>query len=118
MQLTTLLTFAGTSLLAIAGVQADNYGASCSATKLQGNNIMSATCASISGSLVTSSLDLNTCIVNNSGSLACQQNGNYAASCTSCYVSGTILVCTCDGRKSTINLINCVSNTDGKLTCP
>ncbi|KAB5590683.1 hypothetical protein CTheo_5879 [Ceratobasidium theobromae] len=118
MQFATLLTFVGASLLAATGVQAGNYGATCSGTTLQGNNIMFATCANGSGSNIRSSLDLNACIVNNGGTLGCQANGNYAVSCTSCSVSGTTMTCTCTGRRSSINLNNCVTNRNGILTCP
>ncbi|KAB5588360.1 putative effector protein [Ceratobasidium theobromae] len=120
MQFTTVPAFVGASLLAATGVQAGNYGATCSNTRLEGGNIMYATCANGSGSNITSSLNLNACIVNSGGNLRCQANGNYAVSCTGCSVSGTTLRCTCTGRSASINLKldDCITNRNGILTCP
>ncbi|KAB5588688.1 putative effector protein [Ceratobasidium theobromae] len=124
MHFTTLLTFFGASLAA-SGVQAAKYASTCTATGLNGDNLMFASCQDATGLEArkkTTVLDLNGCIVNRNGRLSCQANGRYDATCNGCFVSDTTMTCSCEGRVSTIttsiNLDDCVSNLDGVLSCP
>ncbi|KAJ7473273.1 Cyanovirin-N [Mycena latifolia] len=63
-------------------VQAANGFTSTCATWSAAGTILQATCLSIAGSSITSTLDLNTCFTNTQGMLAFELNGNFAASCS------------------------------------
>ncbi|KAJ7359698.1 Cyanovirin-N [Mycena albidolilacea] len=63
-------------------VQAANGFTSSCATWSGSGTILQATCSTISGSTITSTIDLNTCFTNTQGILAYQLNGNFAASCS------------------------------------
>ncbi|KAB5589445.1 hypothetical protein CTheo_7113 [Ceratobasidium theobromae] len=123
MHFTNLLAFAGASLVAVSGVQAaNNFGTTCNSITMTSNNVLRASCRKVNGSYSTSTLDLNRCVVNNSGNLGCQSNGNYAYSCNYCGLVGsgsTTMSCQCSpgGHYTTLNLNNCVGNNDGSLTC-
>ncbi|KAB5591632.1 putative effector protein [Ceratobasidium theobromae] len=87
MYFSTILTFVATTLLAATTAQAGLFWITCNPIRLDGDNVLSATCRSDSGSDFRSVINLNTCVANNNGKLQCQSNGNYAASCTSCGLS-------------------------------
>lgn len=71
MHFTSLLTLVGASFFAMSGVQATNFGNTCSNIYLSGTTL-TATCTPVKGSAKTTSLDLNSCIVNQGGTLLCK----------------------------------------------
>ncbi|KAB5589143.1 putative effector protein [Ceratobasidium theobromae] len=100
---------------------AGNFGASCDkiGTLVTGTDLV-AYCKKRDGSSAYSQLDMNKCIANYGGSLACASNGNFGKSCSNCQVvSGTTFRCTCKpgSTTTTINLNNCIANQDGVLAC-
>ncbi|KAB5591183.1 hypothetical protein CTheo_5392 [Ceratobasidium theobromae] len=124
MHFTSFLTLVGASLFAASGVQAANFGSTCSNIYLSGTTL-TATCTKVKGSPTTTSLDLNNCIINNQGIPLCKVGGNFAASCSGCYLDSSVYTqmwCTCNGgvgpHSASIVLNNCVSNLDGVLSCP
>ncbi|KAJ7224028.1 Cyanovirin-N [Mycena haematopus] len=60
---------------------ANGFTSTC-ATWSGSGTILQATCSSISGASVNSTLDLNTCFTNTQGVLGYELNGNFAASCS------------------------------------
>lgn len=71
MHFTSLLTLVGASLFAVSGVQAANFGSTCSNIYLDGT-ILTATCTAVKGGPKTTHLDLNNCIINGQGTPVCQ----------------------------------------------
>ncbi|KAB5589433.1 hypothetical protein CTheo_7127 [Ceratobasidium theobromae] len=122
---TSLLAFVGVSFIAaISGVQAGdwyNFYSSCNSPALQSgsNSVMQANCRKKNGVFVTTSLDLNRCLVNTNGKLGCKSNGKYAQSCSNCQIIGYTLHCNCNpgGQATQLDLNQCVGNNDGQLSC-
>ena len=72
MHFSTILAAVGFSLSAAMSVSAaGGFSGSCSNYYMQGNNVLTATCGNGSGGTQTSSIDLNRCIANYNGNLAC-----------------------------------------------
>jgi hypothetical protein len=116
------LDFTGAGSVAVSTDGTGNFAASCYGIGLQGNNVLSANCYDIAGQSAPTTLDLDTCITNNNGTVAWQANGNYAGSCDGCSLGGTVLTCSCGQftgqRDSTsIDVNDHVSNCNGVLTC-
>ncbi|KAF8981840.1 Cyanovirin-N, partial [Cyathus striatus] len=92
---------------------------------------LQATCRTVAGAYMTTSLDLNTCIINASGYLLCRpihyimRSGGFLGSCqptNSPSTGDTYLQATClDGQggnnRASIDLDTCVGNADGVLVC-
>ena len=109
-QVVLALACLATSVFAAADT---NFGASCSNIGLSGT-ILTATCENINGQPVNSALNIDFCVANVFGTLdctpeydnssyqtpdSCSSSGNYAESCSGCFVSGTTLFCDCgDGN--------------------
>ncbi|KAF7368032.1 Cyanovirin-N [Mycena sanguinolenta] len=60
---------------------ANGFTSTCTTWSAAGT-ILQATCFSIAGKSINSTLDLNTCFTNTEGMLAFETNGNFAASCS------------------------------------
>lgn len=101
-------------------VPSGEFASTCTNIALQGDNVLSATCQTGSGTQSTT-LDLNECLTNSNGNL--MWNGaNYGGSCTGCTLSGTLLTCQCNpvsgaAMTTTIDVDNGVTNCNGTLTC-
>ncbi|KAI2627870.1 hypothetical protein GGS26DRAFT_122021 [Hypomontagnella submonticulosa] len=98
----------------------------CSRISLTKGHILHATCINPGyGTLYDFNLDLNGCFANYLGTLNHVTNGGFAASCSSCHVSGTKLVCECSagrGRGTKHNEVeladwNVIQVNDESLTC-
>ncbi|KAI0318792.1 hypothetical protein OF83DRAFT_1170784 [Amylostereum chailletii] len=124
----------------VLGSAQNNFGASCSGMNLASGHI----CEDGHGGTPTTSVDLDQCVSNIGGTLECQIDGEFAQSCSDCALeSGTILSCNCRndagsvgntlknlGKSPSFLLLrryfvdvsdakdDCVSNTNGQLTCP
>ncbi|KZT07321.1 Cyanovirin-N [Laetiporus sulphureus 93-53] len=86
---------------------------------------LQATCYDDHGAQDTTSLDLNNCIENHNGNLGCAWNGHFLGSCNvenSLGTGNTVLSVSCaDGRggmvSRSIDVNDCVSNSNGGLSC-
>ncbi|KAI6006276.1 Cyanovirin-N [Pisolithus orientalis] len=119
------MRFLVVSLSLVAAVTlcaAQDFDASCFSYYLE-NTEFFATCRTDSGSDQSTSIDLNNCVVNRSGALECvSSSGGYSASCEDCSLSGTDLDCTCGNGSggtdsASVNLNNCLTNSNGVLVC-
>ncbi|KAF8609767.1 Cyanovirin-N [Ceratobasidium sp. AG-I] len=121
MYFSNILAAIGFSLFAAMSVSAGGgFSASCSNFYMQGNNVLTATCGNGSGGSKTTSIDLNRCIANYGGNLACAANGGYGGSCSGCLIrTGTYMICHCGPNNGTpiIDLNSCVANYSGNLSC-
>ncbi|KAH7923041.1 Cyanovirin-N [Leucogyrophana mollusca] len=98
-----------------------DFSRSCPDYSVRGA-ILYAVCRRVDGSQVTTQLDLDHCLENGNGKLVCRQNGAYASSCSACSFSGTTLSCQCRDEEShpqytSIDLDQCVGNSNGNLVC-
>ncbi len=90
---------------------------------MQAGRILAANCASGSGSLVSTSLDLDACLTNSNGALGWETNGGFAGSCSSCALAGgSTLTCQCanvaaQNAATTLDLSTGINNCGGVLTC-
>ncbi|KAJ7189139.1 Cyanovirin-N [Mycena filopes] len=75
------LVVVGAALVPSAVHAASGFSQTCNTWTASGT-ILSASCLSISGAAVSSTLDLNTCFTNAEGFLAYELNGNFAGSCS------------------------------------
>ncbi|KAH7929527.1 Cyanovirin-N [Leucogyrophana mollusca] len=139
----TLLPFVASGLLffATSNVGAIDFSASCSDWYMDGT-VLFATCNAADGTATSTALDMNDCITNEGGSLACAVVGDYSSSCTDCAIeSGTAdLLCDCENGTGgdpasildlseftlayllklpsvTVFADSCVSNNNGSLAC-
>jgi hypothetical protein len=72
MHFLSLSAVLGVSFFTVSSVNAaGGFSGSCSNYYMQGNNVLVATCGNGSGGTKTSSIDLNRCIANYGGNLAC-----------------------------------------------
>lgn len=104
-----------------AANELDGFGYSCKDISLV-NNVLYSSCEGTDGSYISTSINLDQCVVNTNGNLSCSANGNYSSTCSNCYLSGKTLVCTCNnynhvGQSASVNLNSCLSNSNGQLTC-
>jgi cytolysin (calcineurin-like family phosphatase) len=107
-------------------VPSGDFAASCTSIALQGENVLSASCATEGGMSTSTTLDLNSCITNNDGGLMWANPGNFAKSCSGCSLSGTLLTCQCSevsgsSKSTTIDVNNQITNCGGELAwgpCP
>ncbi len=112
----------GAVVVSGGGSGGGNYAATCSGIGLQGDNVLTASCLTVAQQAVTTTLDLDSCIVNNNGSVAWQVNGGYAYSCYGCTLAGTVLACQCldvsgQSQSVAIDTASNITNCDGTLTC-
>ncbi|KAG8721264.1 hypothetical protein FRC08_014625 [Ceratobasidium sp. 394] len=71
------------------------FSASCSNWYMSGNTPY-ASCSDGRGGRRDTSIDLNKCIANYGGNLACAPNGGFGASCSGCLIrTGTYMICGC-----------------------
>ncbi|PYI28012.1 Cyanovirin-N [Aspergillus indologenus CBS 114.80] len=110
----TLLS-AGTAVQALRG-----FEDTCSILDLLGTALY-ADCDAKNGDLVRTSINLNKCLGNVNGNLACRANGNYGKSCYDCVLLSGQLMCTCAGPYGYVlnlyNLNRCIRNENGELVC-
>ncbi|KAG8688920.1 hypothetical protein FRC08_011189 [Ceratobasidium sp. 394] len=80
-----------------------------------------ANCGDGHGGYRDTSKDLNQCIANYGGNLACATNGGFGGSCSGCeVVTGTYMKCHCGpgpNNTPTIDLNACIANYGGNLAC-
>ncbi|KAG8756802.1 hypothetical protein FRC12_010468 [Ceratobasidium sp. 428] len=70
------------------------FSHSCSSFHMEGNSKLVATCGDGGGGHKTTSINLNDCIANYGGNLACAKNGGYGGSCSGCLIhTGTYMRC-------------------------
>ncbi|KAG9124072.1 hypothetical protein FRC07_012968 [Ceratobasidium sp. 392] len=96
------------------------FSHSCPSFYMRGNNMLYAKCGNGHGGHKDTSIDLNKCIANYNGNLACAKNGGYGGSCSGCLIhTGTYMRCHCGPHNGTptIDLNSCVANYDGNLAC-
>ncbi|KAG8780544.1 hypothetical protein FRC12_022874 [Ceratobasidium sp. 428] len=107
--------------LATPGVSAGGgFSSSCSSFYMSGNSALTATCPDGKGGSKTTTLDLNKCIANYGGNLACATNGGYGGSCSGYLIhTGTYMRCFCGPNNGTpvMDLNRCVANYSGSLAC-
>ncbi|OBZ69390.1 hypothetical protein A0H81_10615 [Grifola frondosa] len=94
------------------------YAATCQNIEYFPEAGLEADCRNDGGNFVFTSLDLDLCVANYDGNLACAHNGAFSASCSGCELSGTVLSCTCgngSGGSSfpTLDLNTCIANQNG-----
>ncbi|EGN95706.1 hypothetical protein SERLA73DRAFT_186886 [Serpula lacrymans var. lacrymans S7.3] len=123
MQFTAVLTLACFLSLPVYVISTSGFAASCSNIQLSGS-VLDATCVTDSGSTTATAIDLNNCVANYDGNLACAPSGSYSSSCDDCSLTDTTyLLCSCSGssdggdQPSGYNLDSCLGNNDGALTC-
>ncbi|KAJ7746188.1 Cyanovirin-N [Mycena maculata] len=110
--------------------QSDSGFSSTCATWSGSGTILTATCTSISGSMINSTLDLNDCFANTEGILGYQVNGNFAGSCSNIthnsgndldgdtgYLSAICSAANGDKFDTAIATSNYVGNENGVLQC-
>jgi hypothetical protein len=98
------------------------YTASCAIAQLQAGRVLAANCPNAAQALGSTTLDLSSCLTNTNGTLAWQNNGGFAASCSGCQLTGSQLTCQCNNVSAqavstTIDLSANVNNCNGVLTC-
>ncbi|KAL2843237.1 Cyanovirin-N [Aspergillus pseudodeflectus] len=108
-------------------VWAADYLSTCSDCRLASSDPpnLSCECQTLDGSDRTTTINLNTCIINAGGILRQQRRGNFAGSCDSISYSanGDLKALCRNGVKDdsdnwiTINLNDVLSNFDGNLGC-
>ncbi|CCM02471.1 uncharacterized protein FIBRA_04571 [Fibroporia radiculosa] len=128
MQFTHLKLFklyAAVALIAAPAVLAQGFAATCgsSGSEIVGTTFY-ATCTTDSGAQQSTSINLDNCVANYNGNLACATNGGYGGSCSGCeIVTGVQYMecyCTDDAGQqeaSILDLDNCLSNYNGNLAC-
>ncbi|KAF8609768.1 Cyanovirin-N [Ceratobasidium sp. AG-I] len=119
MYFSNLLAAFGFSLFAAVSVSAGGgFSASCSNYYVSGYTL-TATCGNGSGGTKTTSIDLNRCIANYNGNLACAANGGFGGSCSGCGIrTGAYMICGCrPSGTPIIDLDSCVANYGGNLAC-
>ncbi|KAJ5950108.1 hypothetical protein N7454_001692, partial [Penicillium verhagenii] len=84
------------SLFVMAVSGASKFATTCENIETFGTTLQ-ADCQEFEhGTLAPANIDLNRCLKNNKGSLACGKNGNYQGSCINCSLRGdTELECMC-----------------------
>ncbi|KAJ7758667.1 hypothetical protein B0H16DRAFT_642102 [Mycena metata] len=108
---------------------ASGFSQSCNTWSGSGT-ILSASCLSIAGKAVSSTLDLNTCFTNAEGFLGYELNGNFAGSCANISINAgnslhgdtgylSALCSSSSGAKfdTSIATSNYVGNSNGVLVC-
>ncbi|KAG8748830.1 hypothetical protein FRC12_013763 [Ceratobasidium sp. 428] len=107
--------------LATSGVRAGGgFSASCRNFYMETKTKLVASCGDGRGGSRDTSIDLNRCIANYGGNLACATNGGYGGSCSDCLIrTGTYMRCHCGPNNGTptIDLNDCVANYGGNLAC-
>jgi hypothetical protein len=99
------------------------YTGSCAVGQLQAGSVLADNCKNDARTLSSPALDLNACLTNANGSLAWQNNGGFAGSCTGCALkNGSSLTCQCknvsaQSTATTIDLSANINNCNGILTC-
>jgi len=99
----------------------NGFESSCGGFSLAGGRTFFATCTNLAGTgSQSTSIDLNGCVANESGTLECQVNGDYTSTCSGCTLepNTATLSCNCGSGTTTKDLNDCLSNTQGSLTCP
>ncbi|KAG8726323.1 hypothetical protein FRC12_023498, partial [Ceratobasidium sp. 428] len=89
--------------LTAPGVSAGGgFSGSCSNIYMDGNSRLVAHCGDGRGGSRDTSIDLNRCIANYGGNLACATNGGYGGSCSGCLIhTGTYMRCHCGPNNGT-----------------
>ncbi|KAF8172385.1 hypothetical protein K438DRAFT_1851581 [Mycena galopus ATCC 62051] len=105
------------------------FSSTCATWSASGTTL-TATCTTISGSMITSTLDLNNCFTNTQGILGYQVNGSFAGSCSNIthnsgndlhgdtgYLSAICSAANGDKFDTAIATSNYVGNENGVLQC-
>jgi hypothetical protein len=99
------------------------YTATCALAQLQAGRVLAANCLNASQALGATTLDLSSCLTNTNGTLAWQNNGGFAASCSACQLTGGAqLTCQCNNVSAqavstSMDLSANINNCNGVLTC-
>ncbi|KAJ6472381.1 Cyanovirin-N [Mycena vitilis] len=107
-------------IAAHAAPAAGGFSSSCSNIRITGFTL-SATCKRQAGGTQSAFINLNSCIVNDHGTLCCQAGGNFGKSCS---VVGFVrdgdfhdVGAICPEGLPDIDLDQCVGNFDGNFGC-
>lgn len=114
-----------TSVLALLNIASANYADTCPGYAYISGTTFYTQCYNDAGQLVDASIDLNNCVANYNGQLACVHgNGGYSASCSGCEIvqQPEYIECGCaneDGgyTDSIGDLGTCIDNQNGVLAC-
>ena len=118
-----------TLLISLATVHADgDFTATCSRLKLDyPSYVLTAECKRTDASTVTSTLNLNNCLVNQGGGLLCRPGGGFSGTCdiSNDLTDTSVITGTCALRTNNKNvnsytsfdLNDCIGNHDGVLAC-
>ncbi|KAK3392491.1 Cyanovirin-N [Sordaria brevicollis] len=95
---------------------------SCNNLDISDDHYLYAHCRQNDGGQRLTVEDLNLCIANANGQLVAREGGNYAFSCSHCYISGSaIMKCDCQSasgkRTTSIDLNPFIGNSDGYMWC-
>ncbi|KAH7903966.1 Cyanovirin-N [Hygrophoropsis aurantiaca] len=129
MQLTHFqLLVAGLFVFAPSVAVAQNWYDTCQSTlPYVSGGYLYATCTTDSGTESSTALNLDACVANYGGQLACAADGDFTASCdsASCELAAediSVMECYCENGSgsevaSLVDLDSCISNDNGILSC-